>query len=679
MHVKSARSPSGTVGFKPRVILFLTVFAGLGIVFSGVLAPTAQAIRFETGEIEGSIDTTVTLGTDLRMESANSNLIGFTNGGRQFSINTDNGTQNFDLGEPIDGGVKVLHELDVTWRNYGFFGRFYYFYDWALMMNDKRRYPLTEAAENYSGRNIKLLDAYLTADYTLLGRPLTLRLGNQVLSWGESTFIQFGINTINPVDVSKLRAAGSELRDALLPLPMVDLQVGITEDLSLEGFYQFYWLQTEIEPTSTFFSTNDFAGPGGKYIWLGFGLPPATDHPPSPVGSNPPIGTHTYRLDDNKAADMGQGGVALRYFADWLNDTELGLYYVHYHSRMPYFSGRTGTAPPPYPDDPTDIVQWLSHLPLLQYGLLSGDYASTAGLIRDYPEDIDMVGLGFSTDFPQVGLAIQGEVSYRPNVPIQVDDVEVLFGALSPMDPYLNALRAAEAILEGHPPPAAGPIFGNGQLGTLGFNQFLEGWRRKQILQPQLTLTKILGPTFGFIDQLVVLGEVGAMWVMDMEDQSVLRYEGPGTFTSGNPWFTFAGVQPATTVGGFATPLSWGYRLALRADILNAIGPVTLQPTLAFSHDVDGVSPSPTVSFIEGRMAGTVALTADYLNRYRFQISYTNYFSVKGDKNQVTKQLYASNLADTSVVPRDLILQADQYNNLLVDRDYLSFTFSVSF
>jgi len=42
-----------------------------------------------------------------------------------------------------------------------------------------------------------------------------VRLGRQVISWGESTFIPNGINVINPIDVARLRTPGSELREAL--------------------------------------------------------------------------------------------------------------------------------------------------------------------------------------------------------------------------------------------------------------------------------------------------------------------------------------------------------------------------------------------------------------------------------------------------------------------------------
>ena len=120
--------------------------------------------------------------------------------------------------------------------------------------------------------DIRLLDLYVVGDFEVFKRPLTVKIGNQVLSWGESTFIQSGINSINPVDVTALRVAGSQLKEALVPIPMISFNAGITDNLSIEGFYQFYWEKTEIEPFGTYFSTTDVASPGASRANLGSGL-----------------------------------------------------------------------------------------------------------------------------------------------------------------------------------------------------------------------------------------------------------------------------------------------------------------------------------------------------------------------------------------------------------------------
>ena len=93
---------------------------------------------------------------------------------------------------------------------------------------------------------------------------MDVRLGNHVLNWGESTFIQNGINAVNPFDVSKLRVPGSELREALLAVPLVSASVEGALNLSMEGFYQLAWEKTEIDAVGSYFSSTDYVGPGAK-------------------------------------------------------------------------------------------------------------------------------------------------------------------------------------------------------------------------------------------------------------------------------------------------------------------------------------------------------------------------------------------------------------------------------
>ncbi len=637
----------------PARVIFLVLVFGLGSFMGDWTGRSAFAVDVSVGPVSGRLDTTISTGASIRVEDRDPDLVGKPNGGNAWSINGDDGNLNFDLGDLVSLNTKVTHELDLKWRRFGFFGRMYYFYDWAIMKIDPERTGFTENAKRRAGMNIRLLDAYVTGDFKVLEKPLTLRIGNQVLNWGESTFIQNGINVINPVDVSMLRVAGAELKEALLAVPMISLSTGLTRNLSVEGFYQLYWDNTEIEPLGTFFSTNDLISPGASLAFLKFGrlMPygpmdyPLT-HTDPPLLDRNPLGDWIPRGKDREPSHQGQGGVALRYFAPWLFETELGLYYIHYHSRLPLVSGHTG----PAPDVPLNPALGGDYIRLLLWGL-TGDFASTSYYFREFPEDIDLIGASFSTDIGAIGLAIQGEVSYRPHQPIQVDDVELLFSAFSPLDPYLIKIR--ETLGE----PVSEKIFGYSQLGTQGFNQDVAGYRRKKMIQPQLTLTELFGPMLG-ADQLVLVGELGATIFPDLEDKDVLRYDGPGTHTSANPFYTDVvnekgeieemKVQPETQKGGFADKFSWGYRLAARADFNNAIGPITLQPSVAFYHDVQGTTPLPIANFVERRKTITVGLTATYLNTMRATVSYTNYF---GGGNF----------------------------NLLHDRDFVSIAASVSF
>lgn len=140
------------------------------------------------------------------------------------------------------------------------------------------------------------------------------RAGAQVLNWGESTFIAQGLNSFNPVDVSRRRVPGSEVREALKAVPMVQASLVVNDSLSLEAFYQLRWEPTVIDPPGSYFSNNDFVGAGGEKVWLGFGAIGET----SPFGAIP-------RGPDTLPEDGGQFGLAARYHAAALNDTEFGL------------------------------------------------------------------------------------------------------------------------------------------------------------------------------------------------------------------------------------------------------------------------------------------------------------------------------------------------------------------
>ena len=558
------------------------IVMGSGILVSG----PALAIDFGSDRgLTGSFDTTITLGGSLRVEDRDADLIGRANGGSANSVNTDDGNLNFDQGDPTSLNARVNHELALDYENVGLFGRVFYFYDAAIMDLDPERTAFSDQAEDRAGRDFEVQDLYVIGDLEPGSLPLTIKAGNQVISWGESTFIPNGINVINPFDVSQLRVAGSEIRDALKPILAIDAALGLTDQLSIEAFYQLDFEQTELEPAGTFFSTNDFISPGGERVFLGFGAIP--DMLPLPPGTAAPIGPFVPRSGDRDPSDQGQFGVALRYFAEELNDTEFGLYWIRHHSRLPLISAQTGTLA----------------------GLLAGDYAGSARYFAEFPEDIDLFGASFNTAIDLLDLALQGEVSYRVDQPLQVDDVELLFAGLSPIDPFAF--------------PA--PVFGANQLGSFGFDEKVSGFRREDVFQAQATATKLFEPVLG-ADQILLLGEVGVTWIPGLPDESELRFDGPGTFTSGNPFFTAVGVQPETQGDGFADDISWGYRLVARADYLGAIGPVNLLPQIAFAHDVDGTTPRPLGTFVEGRKAVTLSLAATYLNAWRGELAYTNFF-----------------------------------------------------
>jgi hypothetical protein len=139
------------------------------------------------------------------------------------------------------------------------------------------------------------------------------------------------------------------------------------------------------------------------------------------------------------------------------------------------------------------------------------------------------------------------------------------------------------------------------------------------------------------------LGEVGGMWVPDLPAKNVLRFEVPGTYTSGNPaaMVGTGSALPATPLSAFADPSAWGYQLAARLDYTNVFAGVNLSPSLAFAHDVSGNSPAPMTNYLKGRKSLSLAVEFVWQNRWSLDLRYVNY-SGAGVLNQIADRDFAS-------------------------------------
>ena len=527
-----------------------------------MISPAVHAIDFGEGDFEGSVDTTLSYGVMWRLEDRDPDLIGIANAaanggeGYAYSVNGDDGNLNYDKGI-VSNAAKITSEVELSYRSFGGFLRGTAFYDYENKKGDRERTELTDDALDRVGSRAEILDAYLWGKFDT-AMPFEIRAGEQVISWGESTFIQNGINAINPVDVSKLRVPGAELREALKPVGLVSASLGTSSNTSVQVFYQYRWEETIIDPPGTYFSTNDFAGEGGTELTIGFGSVAEGTAPLAiPRGA-------TVEPDDD-----GQYGIAF----SWLlpAEIELGLYYMNYHSRLPIISAHAVTGAPP----------------------------NTADYFTEYPEDIQLYGIGMNGNIGGTNIAIQGEYSYRKDVPLQVDDVELLFSALCQ------------------------PI---SQLGACpnGLGGEIHGFERLDVSQLQFTLTDVFGPMLG-MDQWVLLAEFGANYVHEMPTKNTLRFDGPGTYLPGDATAAAGNGVPQQT-DGFADRFSWGYRALARFDFNNAVGAINLSPRLAFAHDVDGTSPGPGGSFIEDRRALTVGILGTYQNSWSADVAYTRYY-----------------------------------------------------
>ncbi|TLY55458.1 MAG: DUF1302 domain-containing protein [Gammaproteobacteria bacterium] len=266
------------------------------------------------------------------------------------------------------------------------------------------------------------------------------------------------------------------------------------------------------------------------------------------------------------------------------------------------------------------------------------EYSRTEGIYEEFPRDIKMLGLSFNTQIQKTGTALQGEVAFRHNVPLQLDDVELIYASLTPFESGLQCLQLGRPINAAGsctpaPPAALTPITRNNQFGGFAVGQAIRGWELKNTWHLDVTATQVFANVLK-ASQAVLLVEAGGDYVPGLEDRLSggpvglgLRYDGPGTNLSGNPNLGGYPEFPSQVEPGsaFATKFAWGYVISGRLEYDGVIGDWNLLPHFTWTQDASGNSPGPGGAFVSGRYASTVGLTASVRQRWDLDVSYTNY------------------------------------------------------
>ena len=562
----------------------------LAVSLASTLAAPAFGITFEIGEIEGQFDSSLSVGASWAVRGADPDLVGVRNGGQASSQTGDDGRLNFKKGETFSKIFKGIHDLELKYGDTGVFVRGKYWYDFELKDEHRLLYDIDDhnRKEAAQASGAQILDAFVYHNYSIAEQPGSVRLGKQVVSWGESTFIFNSINSINPVDVAAFRRPGAEIKEGLIPVNMFYVSQSLTDNLSAEAFYQLEWDQTVLDNCGTFFSVDPVAdGCTDRLAVLG------SDFNPDGSAGYRYVG----RLGDEDARDSGQWGVALRWYSPELNDTEFGFYAMNYHSRTPILSYVAG-APGLYTvENPAT-------------GELTGKY------FLEYPEDIRLYGLSFSTNVGST--AVSGELSYRPNMPMQINTTDLTVASVAQAGPLIwnNS-----------------PIYTSGHAAQ-GQGEILKGYVRKPMTQAQLTLTQFIDQVMG-ASRLTLVGEVGYTHVSDL-GKNELRFGRAAEFGNGEVATNSLCTGLLNTANpqncdnkGFFTNTSWGYRARAILDYPDVFAGVNLKPNLSWSHDVDGYGPT----FNEGNKAISVGLDAEYQNTYTASLSYTDFFGGEYNTN----------------------------------------------
>jgi len=663
--------------------------ASILVVAGMALAPAAHALTFQLdyGDgITGTLNTVFTGGTAIRMENRSNQLLGKANinpnvcGGveqgcqgvfkdeihpaqalarspGQAYLNADDGNWNYDRYDLTQAPFKMVQDLSLSMGNYGFFAKWYYFYD--FVNNDFMEYhPNLITEENRDrvgcggsggncvnvssfdqaygpgepthlkrtngevlrqvGTDLQLFDYYFYGSFNLPfseDHAVTFKLGNQTVNWGESTVLVINsINQVNAVNANNLTRVGFDLSELFVPTGMLVLSTELWEGATVEAFYGYDWAPVEIPAPGSFFSFTDigtnnaimnasisFGGPAEDPDTCG-----TTTNPDSGCGVplNSPLAgltstsTTIRRLRDNEPSDQGQFGVSLKYFAETLNNgTELGFYFMNYHSKLPYVSfystdmscarlGADHSQDGGADMDVTSVLELLLACPGLP--LLSGTTAedarnATSNAVPidavkfrlEYPENLQMYGFSFNTTVGD--WSVQGEMSYRPDSPLQIDNQDLTFHALGPMltrchDPNVgctgstggtaadNTVYTSSDFTAYPESPFAGNeypdtfdlLVGAGVGSARSFpsfigawrgvpagetppNSYIRGWEYFDVYQFILGSTYVQGATEWFpnalgADQMIWFFEAGAQWVPDLPGTELLQIEAPGTW-----------------------------------------------------------------------------------------------------------------------------------------------------
>jgi hypothetical protein len=411
----------------------------------------------------------------------------------QYSLNADDGNLNYDQHDLIQAPLKITQDLTLAYGDFGFFARTLFFHDFV---NDdfEEYHPNRITAENaasvgYSsfnpgftlpypgtrvygpgavvrnqrsdkevlrqaGQNYQFLDSYVYGKVPLPfsdEKMLSFKIGRQTVNWGESTLLVINsINQAQPVNANNFMRIGTQVEEVFTPVAMAFASFEPFESATLEAFYQLEWQPVEAQTPGTFFSTIDVGTNNtGDYVFASFGGAAEDPDGQASLQYNPlaRITDTTLRLQrqpDLEPEAAGQFGVALKYYAENINSgSEFGFYFMNYHSRLPYASffaadascaRREGNALGIDAYDTLSFVATCPGIPQLSVDPSNASSSAapldTASFMLEYPKNIQLYGISFNTTVGDYSL--QGEVAYRPNLPLQVDQEDLVFAAYGP-------------------------------------------------------------------------------------------------------------------------------------------------------------------------------------------------------------------------------------------------------
>jgi hypothetical protein len=434
-------------------------------------AGSARAFEIDTGNEDLTVrwDNTFRYNLGFRVQSQDPAILG--------NVNADDGDRNFKNGSVVTNRLDVLSEFDLVWqKRYGVRVSAAAWGDEAYNHPDGTNtasantlvngLPVAGALSPYTKRYARgvsgeMLDWFTFGNFDVGDIPVSVKVGQHTVYWGESLFLVGLVHSIaysqNSVDQWKgLATPGSEAKELFRPRGGVTVQAQPMKDLSIAGQWFYNWQAVRAPESGTYLENLDFLNFGGDSLVLG----------PNPFAALIPGAPADLRLWNNNivkpsrySSSIGDYGFAARWSPEWLDGT-LGFYYRNATDILPQVLAIPGVATLPAatctaiggtpltPANPTPclINKNATTVADLQKFGKAGTYQTA------YGNNIHMYGLSLSKQI--AGVSVGAEVSYRQNMPLASDAINVLPAPLAAVTP--GAVAIASVPSNGDTPGALG-------------------------------------------------------------------------------------------------------------------------------------------------------------------------------------------------------------------------------
>lgn len=591
----------------------LSATAGLSMM-SGPVA----AFQFQLGDWDGAIDTTITASAAMRVE-----------GTRKYGTADPTGARHLfaNAGDVYSTPVSLLTDFSLSRGNYGFFTRFAYVYDYTIQNKDCTNcerpnvwpFPaggsgapddsvfhigspvpeqvdgIADSAQDLAGNRFNILDFFVYGGWDVGDHPLNVRVGKQVINWGESNIQGGGISQMmNPRDLSKATTPGTDVKETLIPQESVYFNFGFTDNISLEAYYTWNWRESTFVGVGTYFSGFDFIG----------------------AGYNPDLfirGVEKWG-NNEEPDDSGQWGINMHFVIPQWNYADLGIYWVRSHGFIPHTKLVEDYTPRPDPANP--------------------GFMTLAGYEWVYPENQDTYAISLNGEGPfETSFAL--ELNLKKNA-YDVRECRDLFGISEIRPPaFGGAITVGNAFgfpVDGRPTFGSGagdPISECNGPGSRGSDL-----GASDVYVFLMNFTKSGGTDLFGADKLNLVFDASFSWVPELENRDIWDRANltPTSPTGQSNQVEDPGRHPGE--GPLDQPISdfaWGYTAVMGLEYPNLFWNLTMKPTFIFVHNVEGYSAPYTAGGMKENQRSVVyKFTFDYQGQQSLDLQYVNWLGTAG-------------------------------------------------